>query len=269
MSAPTLPFDQDPPEHAVLAGEYVLGVLDTTQRRDVQQRIERDPAFAAEVAAWETHLVSLANEVQPVPVPDYVWARIRDELGFMPAARTPVQPERGSLWSNVAVWRWLSAGGFATAAVCALALLNTVRAPQPPVAPDPPAVVVNAPPPVQVPAASTEMAATLTREDGKPGYVATMDAASGRITVTSLQPASADDKVPELWLIPTDGVARSLGVFADSATHSAKIPDDYLTLLSTEAILAITMEPPGGAPTGVATGTVVAKGGIQLLAMSP
>ena len=51
--------------------------------------------------------------------------------------------------------------------------------------------------------------------------------------------------------------------------ESAQIPDDYLALLSAEAILAITMEPPGGAPGGVATGSVVAKGGIQLLAMSP
>jgi anti-sigma-K factor RskA len=113
------------------------------------------------------------------------------------------------------------------------------------------------------------MAATLTREDGGTGYVATMDAATGRITVTSLQPAMPGGKVPELWLIPTDGVARSLGVFADSATHSGRIPDEYMALLSTEAILAITMEPPGGAPGGVATGAVVAKGGIQLLAMSP
>lgn len=268
MNTTTLPFEQDPPEHSVLAGEYVLGVLDAAQRRALAQRIDSDPTFAAEVSIWENHLASLADEIQWVPVPDYLWARISSELGFGPALRKPVEAERSSFWSNVGVWRWLSVGGFATAAVCLVALINAVRAPQPAVTPDVPTVVTT-PPPTQAPAAPTEMAATLTREDGGTVYVATMDAATGRITVTSLQPVSSGDKVPELWLIPTDGVARSLGVFADSATHSAKIPDDYIKLLSTEAILAITMEPPGGAPGGVATGAVVAKGGIQLLAMSP
>ena len=267
MNTPTLPFEQDPPEHATLAGEYVLGVLDAAQRHALAERVVRDAAFAAEVSAWETHLSSLANEIEPVPVPEYVWARIRGELGFDLSPRKQVEPERLSFWGNVGVWRWISVGGFAAAAVCFVALLNAVRTPESTVTPGVPDVVTS--PPVPTPAASTEMAATLTREDGGTGYVATMDAATGRITVTSLQPAMPGGKVPELWLIPADGVARSLGVFADSATHSGRIPDEYMALLSTEAILAITMEPPGGAPGGVATGAVVAKGGIQLLAMSP
>ncbi|HSO99831.1 MAG TPA: anti-sigma factor, partial [Thioalkalivibrio sp.] len=66
-----------------------------------------------------------------------------------------------------------------------------------------------------------------------------------------------------------DGLARSLGVFDENASQSAKIPEDFIGLLSTDAILAITLEPPGGAPGGKATGPVVAKGGIQLLAMAP
>lgn len=87
--------------------------------------------------------------------------------------------------------------------------------------------------------------------------------------MTPLQPAADDDLVPELWLIPTDGIARSLGVFDETASQSARIPEEYVELLSTDAILAMTLEPPGGAPGGKATGPVVAKGGIQLLAMAP
>jgi anti-sigma-K factor RskA len=266
MNTPAPPFEQDPPEQSVLVGEYVLGVLDSQQRTAVQQRIAQDPAFAKEVVAWENHLAALADEIDPVTVPDYVWARISSALAFGPAVRvTPVASEP-SFWSSAAPWRWLAGGGFAAAAVSMIALLNAVRVPEPaaPVFAPP---MVTTPAPVQ-PAAPTEMAATLTDDSGKPGYVATMDAASGRITVTSLQPVVADAKVPELWLIPPDGVARSLGVFADSATHSGTLPADYIGLLSTEAILAITLEPPGGAPGGVATGSVVAKGGIQLLAMN-
>lgn len=272
MNTATLPFEQDPPAQETLAGEYVLGVLDAGQRSEVEQRIANEPAFADEVNRWENRLAALAIEIAPVPVPDYVWARISSALGFQPAPRRTLAPQPSSAWENTGLWRWLSLGGFAVAAVCAIALLNAVRAPlvNAPVSPD----VVTTPAPIPAPtpttpAAPVEMASTLTRDDGKPGYVATMDAVSRRITVTSLQPAASGDKVPELWLIPPDGVARSLGVFADSATHTATIPEDYVDLLSTQAILAITLEPPGGAPGGVATGAVVAKGGIQLLAMAP
>jgi hypothetical protein len=38
------------------AAEYVLGVLDASQRRAAERRIGRDPAFAQEVAFWEERL---------------------------------------------------------------------------------------------------------------------------------------------------------------------------------------------------------------------
>lgn len=268
MNTSYIPEDQDPSDVDVLAGEYVLGVLDASDRRRAEQLIEQEPAFAAEVSLWESRLVSLASEIAPVPVPDYVWARISSDLGLAQAPRRgPVsEPESGSFWQKLGFWRLLTAGGFATAAVFLFALLNVVRAPESAAPMAPPVVAV--PEPVK-PAGPTEMASTLTEENGAPSYVATMDAATGRITVTPLQPPTDDDLVPELWLIPTDGVARSLGVFDETASQSSKIPQEYVELLSTEAILAITLEPPGGAPGGKATGPVVAKGGIQLLAMAP
>ena len=270
-----LPLDQDPPERDVLPGEYVLGVLHAAERRRVERLIDTDPAFAADVAAWENRLQPLADEIAPVMPPDYVWARISSMLGLGPAPRAAVAPEprRDSLWRSLGLWRLLTAGGFATAAVCMFALLNAVRAPQPsdpatpPVASVPDQTVPDQP---AQPAAPVEMASTLTQDNGQPGYVATLDAARGRITVTPLQPAAQDDgRVPELWLIPPDGVARSLGVFDETAPQSADIPQEFLALLSAEAILAVTLEPRGGAPGGVATGPVVAKGGLQLLAMAP
>ena len=272
MNASTESMQQDPPERDVLAGEYVLGVLDGSGRRHAQQLIQSSDEFAREVDFWEDRLAALADEIQPEAVPDYVWARIASALGLAPAAREPLaapaDPGTTSFWQSLAFWRLLTAGGFATAAVCLFALLNVVREPQvatpPPVVSQPDAEIPDA-----APAGPTEMAATLTQDDGQPGYVATMDAATGRITVTPLLAAQDDGLVPELWLIPVDGVARSLGVFDEAATHSSRIPEDFIGLLSTEALLAITLEPPGGAPQGVATGPVVAKGGIQLLAMAP
>ena len=49
-SLPT--FDHDDVD--LTAAEYVLGVLDPQARREAQQRVEREPSFAAEVARWES-----------------------------------------------------------------------------------------------------------------------------------------------------------------------------------------------------------------------
>ena len=50
--APGLPpIDDDD----LLAGEYVLGVLDADARREAQRRIGADRDFAARVARWDAH----------------------------------------------------------------------------------------------------------------------------------------------------------------------------------------------------------------------
>ena len=51
------------------AAEYVLGVLDATQRGAAERRIGRDPAFAREVAFWEERLGGLASAVPEVAPP--------------------------------------------------------------------------------------------------------------------------------------------------------------------------------------------------------
>ncbi|MEP6907926.1 MAG: anti-sigma factor [Pseudoxanthomonas sp.] len=257
MNTPTLPMDQDPPEGAVLAGEYVLGVLDAPQRRTAEQRIASEPAFATEVATWENHFMVLAEKVTPVAVPDYVWARIGSALGFGPPSRAVVLPERTSLWNNVGLWRWLGVGGFAAAAVCALALLNAVRVPEA----APPQQVAVAPPLVE----PAPMSSTLARDDGKPGFVASVDQRSGRLTITPLNPVTEQGRVQELWLIPADGTPRSLGIVSSERAQSGQVPEKWLAMLDERAILAITLEPPGGGPGGNPSGPVTAKGAIAFL----
>ncbi len=256
MNTTALPQDQDPTEGDVLAGEYVLGVLDAEQRRIVEQRIAVESTFASEVVAWETHLMALAAEITPIPVPDYVWVRISRSLGFGLSPRRIIQPERSSFWNNVGAWRWLSAGGFATAAICVIALVNLSRTP-PPVAPPVaivPAVVEPAP-----------MVSTLSREDGKPGFVATVDKHSGQMMLMPMEPITQQGRVQELWLIPADGRPRSLGIVSAEHAQSGRLPERMLPLLDSSAILAITLEPPGGGPGGKPSGPITAKGAMALL----
>ena len=68
--------DRGPPS----AAEYVLGVLSAHERRAVEQRITREPAFAREVAFWEERLGGLAEGIGPVRVPSGVWTRIEAAL---------------------------------------------------------------------------------------------------------------------------------------------------------------------------------------------
>ncbi|MCL1497671.1 anti-sigma factor [Xanthomonas nasturtii] len=278
MSTP-FPIDQEPPRD-VLAGEYVLGLLSADERLAAEQRIATDGQFAQAVLQWQELLAPLLEEIAAVTPPDQVWARVRQTLGFdaplravSSAAPSTATAPTAPLWNSVRFWRWASAGGLATAAVCVLALLN-LRTPQAPVQPPATGPVVQTtatPPPATNPPAATgiAMTSTLATEDGRPGYVALMDADEHTITVTPLDRTATADKVPELWLITPDGKAHSMGTFDDQRARRAQIPDQLMPMLSNEAILAVTLEPPGGAPGGVATGTVVAKGGISTLAMAP
>ena len=183
-------------------------------------------------------------------------ARIGSALGSARPAQH-VAAERSPFWNRLGFWRWLGVGGFATAAVCALALLNAVRIPD--TAPAPPVVVA---PPIATP---VPMASTLARDDGQPGFVATVDQRSGRMTITPLDPVVEPGRVQELWLIPADGTPRSLGIVSAERAQSGQVPEKWLDLLDTRAILAITLEPPGGGPGGNPTGPVTAKGPIAML----
>ncbi|MEL7428604.1 MAG: anti-sigma factor, partial [Pseudomonadota bacterium] len=64
--------------------------------------------------------------------------------------------------------------------------------------------------------------------------------------------ADADEKVPEIWLIPDQGDRKgevlSLGVMDENAPDVVQITEEFLPLIGEGGTLAITMEPPGGAP---------------------
>jgi anti-sigma-K factor RskA len=60
----------------VLAGEYVLGLLDTAAARAVEQRARIDPAMAAAIAAWQDRFEPLADLVAPLPPDEATWPRI-------------------------------------------------------------------------------------------------------------------------------------------------------------------------------------------------
>ncbi|MDQ2972081.1 MAG: anti-sigma factor, partial [Pseudomonadota bacterium] len=53
------------------------------------------------------------------------------------------------------------------------------------------------------------------------------------------------------------------GVFAPDKATSLSLRPDLLASLSANAVLAVSIEPPGGSPTGQPTGPVIGKGAIS------
>jgi anti-sigma-K factor RskA len=224
----------DPPDDDTLAAEYALGVLDQRTRAAVERRIARERGFAALVEAWQFKLTPWADDIAPVQPPLDVWNRISAAL---PAER----PARESLWSSVMLWRWLTAGAGALALASLFALF----------------VVVNQP-------AQQPLMASIDG-GGHRHFVATID--SGRDTIAVMPAAYAADatRVPELWLIAPNDTPRSLGVVRADVATTITIPAALRSLATGQAVLAISLEPPGGSTTGAPTGPVIAQGKLTAL----
>ena len=113
---------------------------------------------------------------------------------------------------------------------------------------------------------SRPLVASLTQSGDAPAFVAQYDPVKKALLIkTALE--DADEKVPEIWLIPAQGDRQgevlSLGVMDEKAPDEVKITDEFIKLIGEGGTLAITMEPAGGSPTGVATGPVIALGKLQ------
>jgi anti-sigma-K factor RskA len=221
------------PEDELLAAELALGVLAGAERAAAEQRIAREPGFARLVAAWEERLAPWAAEIDEVAAPPAVWDRI--------AATLPAGSQSAGWWQSLAFWRGLSLATGALAAACIGALIYLGNAPQ-----------------------KAPLIAALDG-GGHRHFVATIDTRSGSIAV---QPAafSADaTREPELWLIPADGKPRPLGMLRADRAVSITIPADLKALTVGNAVLAVSLEPPGGSPTDQPTGPVIATGKLTSL----
>ncbi len=224
----------DPPDDDTLAAEYVLGVLSADDRAAVEGRMARETGFASLVSAWEHRLVPWTNEIAPVQPSHEVWNRISAAL---PAARA----ERPGLWQSLALWRWMTVATGALAAACLAALVVFVSQP------------------TQSPLIAAIQA------NGQSHFVATID--PSRTTVSVLPAAFAADRsrVPELWLIAPGDRPRSLGLLRADTTVSLPIPESLRPHATRQSTLAVSLEPPGGSPTGAPTGPVIATGKLTSL----
>lgn len=227
-------------ESEAFAAEHALGVLSAADRRAAETRMASDAPFAAEVEAWRERLYPMIDQIASVPVPPAVWAGIERAL----PANDNSQAVRG-----LRFWRGATIGSL-TLAAASLAMA-VFLANQPPVL-------------VQPPAPGQLLNASLVSQTGQPQplFVAAYDPTRKALIVTSLvTPGNDPGHVHELWVIPSDGKPRPLGILEPGKTVAMKMPPSMLPSLIDGSALAVSVEPPGGSPkVDTPTGPITAVG---------
>lgn len=241
------PLDHESEEDLRYA-EYVLGVLDADARAAVEREVETDPHAAAELARWREYLLPWAEDVAPAAPPDFVWARITSDLRFgQPSHGDSPVVARANWWNHLALWRGLAFGAAAVAVAFIVAFLVVPR----------PSVAPTSPPQIAY------MASTITQNNGQVGWTATMDVRHARMVVVPAKPQTLPrGRAPELWLIPAGQKPIPVGMIASNAPTTLALDAALVARLGPTAALAVSVEPPGGSPTGQPTGPVIAKGSI-------
>ncbi|WP_184259420.1 anti-sigma factor [Rhodopseudomonas rhenobacensis] len=282
-------------DHIALAAEYALGTLDAEERAQVQSMMAVDKDFAAMVEAWERRLGALNQMVDAVEPPAELWDRIKLAAGLSgaqqalqipplpmaataapahaePAAATAEPPAPTGLSPEskrvvhfafrAKMWQWGAMGVGAIAA--SLFAIIVAQLAYPDILPNElrPAVrtqvVQVAGPPPPIPA---QYVALLQKDANSPAFILTVNAATKDFTVRKVGAEQEPGKSYELWLV-SDKLQRprSLGVIGgdEFTIRAALAAFDSDTV--NKATYAVTVEPEGGSPTGVATGPIVFTG---------
>lgn len=227
------------------AAELALGLLDGEARASALERVAADPAFALAVAWWEARFAALFADGADVAVPPAVLRRIeasldgmgRDDGRWAPAAN-----------DNPGVGPWRGAAIAAGLAACLLLVVTVMLALRP--APEP----VRVPVPV---AAQAPLLAALAPSEGKGAPIAAAyDRETGVVRIGGAVAVPAG-RSAELWAIRGSAAPRSLGVMA---AGRVVVPAGLRAEMAADTVLAISIEPAGGSPTGLPTGPVVAAG---------
>ncbi|HEX8382359.1 MAG TPA: anti-sigma factor [Sphingomonas sp.] len=231
-------------DRGILAGELALGLLDGEERGEALRLMLADRDFARAVEAWRDHFAALFAECAPVAPDAALETRIVAALpGSGVSADGTTVPGIGS--RAVRLWRTVAgAAMLAAAALLAVILLRPER--------------VSAPRPTAPLATPAPLVAMLTPTDDAKPLAALVDRATGVVTLAGTIDLPAG-RVAELWTIGADGVPRSLGVLANGAARLPVAPTRR-GRLTPSVVLAVSIEPPGGSPTGAPTGPVIATG---------
>lgn len=212
-----------------LAGEYVLGTLQGQARKRFETWLQQDPQLRDYVADWQSRMMWYVNNLTPIVPPKSVWSGISRRLSFQ---RTP-------LWGE---YFWRNVGLMASFATVVLTLYIVMVLP---------------------PAIGPAYMAVIADSHAKPQWLISQH--QHTLSIKSLTPISlAANRSMELWLLPENGKPVSLGLLPTSGIKTAQLAEKLTHLFARTHVVAVSIEPAGGSPTGQPTGPVVYQAALVL-----
>ena len=201
-----------------LAAEYVLGTLPRIDRAAAAARARSDARFAARIADWELRLAPLNDGFAPVRPPRTLWPRIETRVFGAPAPRSRLG--RWSLFAGLGL-------GAGLAAAVVLTVLPVLR-------PIPDAIL-----------------AELVAEGTELRVAARFEPRFGVIHVTrTAGPPAPEGQDYQFWVIAEGGAPVPLGLLREGELAAP-------TAVPPGTVLAVSLEPLGGSPTGQPTGPIL------------
>jgi anti-sigma-K factor RskA len=210
--------------------EFVLGTLPSDERQALQARREQDPTLDARILDWEARLSAMADDVEPVEPDPALFARIEQALGRDDSNVI-------ALRRQVNRWRWSTA--LASAAAVVLVAVLTFQ-PQPE-------------------KATESFVAVFQHNDQQPAFLLTVNLQDRQVNIRPVTAQAKPDKSYQLW-IKADELGpnpQSVGVLGDRFELDNDALKQYDPALLRDATFGISVEPPGGSPTGQPTSPAI------------
>ncbi len=215
MADPHLP----PPDRDLLAAELALGFLGEAERVEAEQLQLQDPAFAANVDTWRREGARLLAEL-PADHPAHTWRRI--EASIAPSAGV------SSAWKPLALAASLAAIIFASLWTFTPSERVTVS--------------------VEEPFRPASYAvAQIKGSDAQSLLSAVHDRENGTIYL-HLSDVTDPERVPELWLVGSDGSPHSLGYGQPNSVATLELTAEQRAIIDHGGVLAISLEEPAEQP---------------------
>ncbi|GGD78806.1 anti-sigma factor [Lacimicrobium alkaliphilum] len=211
-----------------LAAEYVLGTLRGGARRRYQQLIMTNQSIAETTWLWEQYLNGMGGDITPVAPGENVWESIQEKLGFV-NKNASVSEFKAPSKHQSRFWRGPALLAFAASLLIAVVWTSLSPSLAPPV---------------------THIA-VVNDQKTNPLWLIEISDQQLRVRATDQLVALAD-KDFELWIVPANGNSPiSLGVLPKNGELSVPAPDSLKSVPIN--VLAVSLEPLGGSPTGQPT----------------
>jgi anti-sigma-K factor RskA len=225
-----------------LAVDFALGLAEGAALERAERLMETDAAFRALVTDWRTRLSALDATAPERPTAADGWAKLEAALDAPAAARaarieSPPQGMLARLWESIGFWRPTTMAAAFAAVVLGVGLARNIAA-----GPDKPVYV-----------------AVLQTDGGRAAAVVNAYS-DGTVTLVPLEQIGVPQgRILEVWTLQT----REQGPMSIGRMDQARtLKLDLARLRRPDAghLFEITVEPPGGSPTGRPTGPILMKG---------